>query len=103
MPTARSVDPDDLPPSSFTALLEMRRYARTDDDRLFTRALARLWNECVCYDEPVRTWRELQGVPISGCAGAVTGDELALFIALMIGIGRNFAPPPPKKATKKTA
>lgn len=98
---ARTDDSDwlDVPeapdPYPFPLLLELRRTA-DGEDYTFTRTFARLWNLCACYEFPVRTWRELSGVPIGGCDGAATADEVAGLIALLIAVQVDFAAPPPR-------
>lgn len=91
---------EDPGPSPWAYLLHLRQYAERDEV-LFTRALAGLWNECACYEMPVRTWRELQGVPVGCCPQAATSDEVAALIGLLIGVYLDFGPPPPKPRRKK--
>lgn len=96
-------DPPDDAPIAAPYVLEMMRWCKAGDDWRFNRALAALWNHVVCYEEPVREWRDLARAPLGNCPGAVDGDELALFVALMIGVLVNFTDPPPRKRKRRAA
>lgn len=92
----------DLVPTAAPYVSEMRRWCKAGDDWRFNRALAALWNHVVLYDEPVREWRDLAAAPVGRCAGAVQGDELALFVGLMIGILVDFTDPAALRKRKRT-
>jgi hypothetical protein len=82
-------------------LVELCHYAAADDDARFMRALGGLWDECAVPDTPVRPWHDLATAPVGCCPSAITGDELALFVALLIAADRDFAPPPRRRRKKQ--
>jgi hypothetical protein len=93
---------DPLGPSARPYLYDLKRHAAADDEWQFVRTLAVLWNETACYEMPVRTWSELQGVPVGVCPNAATGDELAALVALLTAVYLDFKDPPKPRRKKPT-
>ena len=93
---------DPLGPSARPYLYDLRRHAVADDEWCFARTLGALWNVTACYDSPLRTWRDLQGVPVGECPNAATGDELAALIGLLTAIYLDFTPRPKRRRKKPT-